>query len=112
MADTCPNCQASLRTSPLSIGRLLVCPGCGKPVPTAAKANASAILRGQVPPRTAALLPAPPLPASPRHSPGATWYVCAADGTEIGPFTKAELDQLAIQGRLNPEGRIRRQGWA
>ena len=87
----CTQCNKLLRTGEDLAGKQVKCPECG----TYLKVPAA----GPVPTQT----------TEPLNKP--IWYLKTGDGQEFGPITRSQLDRWHVEGKVDAECQILRDGW-
>jgi len=114
----CRKCERHYMASDKLAGKQAACPKCGLvlQVPAApGRVDAAQpglqneTFRSRVIPETgpAGNRREPPPPPPPVEQ----WYVLTPDGEQHGPMTKSQLDGWVVQGRLNDQCQVLREGW-
>jgi len=92
----CPGCGGRFRAADSAVGQRVKCPRCGAVIALAAPAPAA---------------PKPTVPPQPAAAGEPGWFVRTADDTQHGPMTKAQLDRLVTEHRLDAFCEVRRADW-
>lgn len=104
----CHQCQKAFRTGDENAGKRTKCPGCGAVLTiTAAEVGTSA---AAAPPASSTLSA---FGGSSVGGPAAekTWHLATADGQQLGPVSKGELDRWVAEGRVQAHFNVFCQGW-
>lgn len=97
----CPQCNRAINAADKFAGKKIRCPDCSTVVPVPGAA-AQAGVRNAAPASSAK-------PA--RRAPAEAWHVRFANGQQIGPVNKAQLDQAVRNGRVDAGCQLWQPGW-
>jgi len=103
----CPGCGRTFQAPDKLSGQRVKCPNCSAVIQLGG-ARQRPSSQQAAPGQQAAQAPAPP------KQPGGEktqWYVSTAAGEQLGPMSKARLDGLVAEGRLDGFCRVRREDW-
>jgi hypothetical protein len=103
----CPACGGKFQAPDKLSGRRVKCPNCSAVISLGGARQKPSVR--QPPPRQEA--PQGSAPSTPPGAERAQWYLKTADGQQLGPMSKGQLDALVAEGRLDGFCRLRRQDW-
>lgn len=102
IAIACPTCNRAINAADKFAGKKVRCPDCSTVVPV--PAPASQATRRNAAPASVKQKSAGPAPAE-------TWHVRFANGQQIGPVNRAQLDQAVSNGRVDAGCQLWQPGW-
>jgi hypothetical protein len=103
----CPGCGRKFHAPEKLAGKRVKCPNCSAVIQLA-RADQHRAVQQAASPQEAPQTPAIPKQLAPEQP---QWYVQTADGQQLGPISKTQLDAMVAEGRLDGFCRLRRQDW-
>jgi len=103
----CPGCGRKFQAPDKLSGQRVKCPNCSAVIHLGSGRQPSSSQQA-APGQEASQAPGPPKQPAAEQ---AQWYASTAEGEQLGPMSKARLDGLVAEGRLDGFCRVRREDW-